>query len=90
MQSNFTATKDELLRSLSESKKNLNEAIHLWPLIVAAFTAIAKKKGPKQAKAIMSEFIRRLPPGAGVSEIVAELIAAFVAFSRECVLVHAA
>ena len=56
--------------NLAESKQNLNEAIQFWPLIAAAFIALSKKKGVKRAKAIMSEFIRRLPPGAGYAEIV--------------------
>ena len=56
--------------NLSESKQNLNEAIQFWPLIAAAFTALAKKKGVKRAKAIMSEFMKRLPPGAGYAEVV--------------------
>ena len=56
--------------NLAESKQNLNEAIQFWPLIAAAFTALAKKKGVKRAKAIMSEFMKRLPPGAGYAEIV--------------------
>ena len=56
--------------NLAESKQNLNEAIQFWPLIAAAFTALAKKKGVKRAKAIMSEFMKRLPPGAGYAEVV--------------------
>ena len=56
--------------NLAESKQNLNEAIQFWPLIAAAFMALAKKKGVKRAKAIMSEFMKRLPPGAGYAEIV--------------------
>ena len=56
--------------NLAESKQNLNEAIQFWPLIAAAFIALSKKKGVKRAKAIMSEFMRRLPPGAGYAEIV--------------------
>ena len=56
--------------NLAESKQNLNEAIQFWPLIAAAFIALSKKKGVKRAKAIMSEFIRRLPLGAGYAEIV--------------------
>ena len=55
---------------LAESKQNLNEAIQFWPLIAAAFMALAKKKGVKRAKAIMSEFMKRLPPGAGYAEVV--------------------
>ena len=55
---------------LAENKQNLNEAIQFWPLIAAAFTALAKKKGVKRAKAIMSEFMKRLPPGAGYAEVV--------------------
>ena len=56
--------------NLAESKQNLNEAIQFWPLIAAAFMALAKKKGVKRAKAIMSEFMKRLPPGAGYAEVV--------------------
>ena len=56
--------------NLAESKQNLNEGIQFWPLIAAAFIALSKKKGVKRAKAIMSEFMRRLPPGAGYAEIV--------------------
>jgi len=49
---------------LSESVQ-VTEAIQVWPIIAAAFTALAKKKGVKKAKAIMSEFIKRMPPGVG-------------------------
>ena len=56
--------------NLAESKQNLNEGIQFWPLIAAAFIALSKKKGVKRAKAIMGEFMRRLPPGAGYAEIV--------------------
>jgi len=70
MQSNFTATKDELLRSLSENKQNLDEGIFaLWPYIQAAFTQLARTKGAKKAKEIMSEFIKRLPPGSSPEHV---------------------
>ena len=53
-------------------KQQVNEAIQLWPIIAAAFTALAKKKGVKKAKAIMTEFLRRMPPGAS-PEVVVDL-----------------
>ncbi len=70
MQSNFTATKDELLKSLSENKQNLDEGIFaLWPYIQAAFMQLARTKGAKKAKEIMSEFLKRLPPGSSPEHV---------------------
>ena len=59
------------IANLAEQQQ-VNEAIQLWPIIAAAFTALAKKKGVKKAKAIMTEFIRRMPPGAS-PEVVVDL-----------------
>ena len=59
------------IANLAEQQQ-VNEAIQLWPIIAAAFTALAKKKGVKKAKAIMTEFLRRMPPGAS-PEVVVDL-----------------
>ena len=56
---------------LAESVQ-INEAIQLWPVIAAVFTALAKKKGVSKAKAIITEFFRRIPPGTS-PEVVLDL-----------------
>ncbi len=56
---------------LAESVQ-INEAIQLWPIIAGVFTALAKKKGVSKAKAIITEFFRRIPPGTS-PEVVLDL-----------------
>ena len=53
-------------------QQQVNEAIQLWPVIAAVFTALAKKKGVSKAKAIITEFFRRIPPGTS-PEVVLDL-----------------
>lgn len=60
----ITASKD------FKQKQQVTEAIQVWPLIVAAFTLLAKKKGAKKAKEIMTEFLRRMPPGVSPEVVV--------------------
>ena len=44
-------------------QQQVNEAIQLWPIIAGVFTLLARKKGVKKAKDLMTEFLRRMPPG---------------------------